>query len=376
MYKHGLFHFTSFDPFDYSLALSGHFPQIGSHLKESYMLPYLRSATSSLKRWVALSWQFFTGVIVALVAFAANFQDFKQPEVSVEITAVTTTSSEPVDLVRIPELSGLKAVLGTDRIPFAIGTDSKNTGITPDEIDRQLLILNSQISSQAAEIDRLERQFTGIASNKSHDQENLLNDMVRELQPFFSLGNSPDAKNQTSQQERIDDLIQTVRKLVSEKQKQQNDLTSTTKEAERQWNNYKATVLPNKARLVVTCAIGNRGAGATSLKPQALFRANLGDGNYLDFPMKLSGYESSAEGASLQTQVYKVIRFQSDEVQSMAPADRERFKSFLGNASPATLFVSDVRGNTYFSNTVPFSPGVYEQKVYDSLKQFASRSPQ
>jgi hypothetical protein len=125
---------------------------------------------------------------------------------------------------------------------------------------------------------------------------------------------------------------------------------------------------------VVTCAVGNRGAGATSIKPQALLRANLGDGNYLDLPMKLSGYDSSSDLAALPSQSFKVVRFQSEEVQSMNPADRQRFKTFLGNVSPATIYIADVRARTYPSNSVPFSPGVYEQKVYDSLKQFATKS--
>lgn len=340
------------------------------------MLSILQTALSKIKRLLAISWQFFTGVVVAIVAFATNFHDFKQPDVSVEITAVTSTSSEPIDLVRIPELSGLKAMIEGDGFPLRLHVGDSGVGMTPDEIDRQLLILNGQVSSQASELDRIERQFTGIAANRTPDQETALNDLVMDISGPFRFANPSEAKKSISPQDRVDGLINEAKKQISERRNQQSDFAAKVKEAERQWSNYKANVLPSRARLVVTSAIGNRGAGATSLKPQALFRANLGDGNYLDFPMKLSGYEKSVDSSSLQTQVFKVLRFESDEVQSMAPADRERFKSFLGNASPATLFVSDVRGKTYSSNTVPFSPGVYEQKVYDSLKQFASQSLQ
>lgn len=341
------------------------------------MLSILRTALSKIRQLLALSWQFFTGIVVAIVAFATNFHDFKQPDVSVEITAVTTTSSEPIDLVRIPELSGLKAMIEGDGLSFRLRIGDKGAGMTPEEIDRQLLILNGQVSSQASELDRIERQFTSIAATRAPDQETLLRDLVMEIEgPFSKLENPSETKKSTSAQDRVDGLIKAAKKQISDKRNQQSDFAAKVKEAERQWSNYKSNVLPSRTRLVVTSAIGNRGAGATSLKPQALFRANLGDGNYLDFPMKLSGYEKSVDNSSLQTQVFKVLRFESDEVQSMAPADRERFKSFLGNASPATLFVSDVRGKTYSSNTVPFSPGVYEQKVYDSLKQYASRSLQ
>lgn len=338
------------------------------------MLSILRTALSKIRQLLTLSWQFFTGIVVAIVAFSTNFHDFKQPDISVEITAVTTTSSEPIDLVRIAELSGLREMIDGNSLSFRSRIGGNEVGWTPDEIDRQLLILNSQVSSDVSELDQIEKKFTSIAANRSSDQETLLSDLMREISIFTPFNKQTEEGK--SDPDKVNGLIKDAGKLLSEKKARQNDFSAKVKEAERQWSNYKANVLPNRARLVVTSAIGNRGAGATSLKPQALFRANLGDGNYLDFPMKLSGYEKSADSSSLQTQVFKVLRFESDEVQSMAPADRERFKSFLGNASPATLFISDVRGRTYSSNTVPFSPGVYEQKVYDSLKQFASRSHQ
>lgn len=137
------------------------------------------------------------------------------------------------------------------------------------------------------------------------------------------------------------------------------------------WEKYKVE-LDTRKRLVVTCAIGNRGAGATSLKPQALFRANVASGHYLDFEMRLKGYDSTVDLASLPSESFKVVQFQSEEVRSMNASDQLRFKTFLSNASPTTLYVADVRGRTYASNAVPFAAGVYEQRVYDLLKQFAA----
>jgi hypothetical protein len=172
--------------------------------------------------------------------------------------------------------------------------------------------------------------------------------------------------------ENIENLKKQINKSLENKRKDKDARIGKYNLAQKQWSNYKELVMPNKVKLVITCAIGNQGSGATSIKPQALFRANLGAGNYLDFAMKMSGYDSSPDIASLSSQSYKVIRFESEEIQSMTNADRERFKSFLGNASPARIFISDVQGNVTASNSVPFSPGVYEQKMFDSLKQFAS----
>ena len=43
----------------------------------------------------------------------------------------------------------------------------------------------------------------------------------------------------------------------------------------------------NDAKIIVTAAISNAGDGATTLKPQALLRADLGQGNYLDLDLKI-----------------------------------------------------------------------------------------
>ena len=340
------------------------------------MLRTLTALRIHAKRFIRASWQFFTGVIVALVAFFGNFVDYKQPDITVEITAVTTTSSDPIDVVRLPELGALKNFLELDG-PIAFRPISgRAPGYLVSELDRQLLIATNQVTADGAEIERQARQLDSLISNPKQDQELQLNELEMQLQGRFGREPSeifPESKKDRSSQGKSDVIVKRIRKLIETRRKAFTDATAKSVEAEHQWTGYKDKILPNKARLVVTCAIGNRGAGATSLKPQGLLRANLGDGNYLDLSMKLSGYETSSDLGVLSSQSFKVMRFQSDEVQSMNPADRQRYNTFLGNVSPATIYIADVRGKTYASNSVPFSPGVYEQKVYDSLKQFASK---
>ncbi|MGY2338930.1 hypothetical protein ACW9HW_06755 [Pseudomonas sp. SDO5532_S415] len=314
-----------------------------------------------LKKIINSTWKFFTGVIVAVIAFAANFTDFKQPDVTVEITSVTTTSSKPLDLPRITELSSLAELLDANSRIFP----RQDNGTSVEEIKRQLQIKRNSLDSATVEVDRADRQLSDIASGAN--EELSLTELISKINPFFS--NDEELQGSSS---RIAFLREKAKKLIKDGRDRNTNLAVLLEKAEKQWNSYQTTVLPDLARLEVTAAIGNRGAGATSLKPQGLLRANLGDGNYLDVSMKLSGYETSSNLAELQSKSFKVVRFQSDELQTMNPADRQRFKTFLGNVSPATIYVVDVRGNTYFSNSVPFSPGVYEQKVYDSLKQYAT----
>ena len=65
----------------------------------------------SIQRLVRRTWQFFTGVVVAVVAFYGLFFDLKRPDVAAEITAVETTSSDPIDVARVPDLAGLREVM-------------------------------------------------------------------------------------------------------------------------------------------------------------------------------------------------------------------------------------------------------------------------
>ncbi len=323
----------------------------------------------SIQRLVRRTWQFFTGVVVAVVAFYGLFFDLKRPDVAAEITAVETTSSDPIDVARVPDLAGLREVMDG---PFE--GRSAEPGFTVDQIDRRLLIMADYSVRERNELDRQERDLNSlVARNNKGSQETALAELEKEMQDPFSPATEATPAKGATPQERSEANIRSIRKLLDSKRKDHAKRSAKIKDAEKQWQEYKASVLPNRARLEVTCAVSNRGAGATSLRPQALLRADLGEGNYLDLQMKLSGYGGSADLATLQTRSCKIVRFQSEEVQSMSPADRQRFKTFLGNVSPARLFIVDVRGKTYPSNSVPFSQGVYEQKVYDSLKQYASR---
>lgn len=336
---------------------------------------------SSAKKWLLFSWKFFTGIIVALVAFASNFWDLKQSEVTVEITAVVTKSVDPIDVMRIPQLVTLQEIFGRSFSPRRFTFENSGPSLslyTIENIERQLEITKNEMQTKSAELTQKITNFNELASSRDNnkDKDEFLRQLKRFEPPtFFNESEDDNQKNSLETNAKIDASIKKSREDLTSQDQEMKKIGSKLIEAEKLWLNYKSEILSKKSRLLVTCAIGNRGSGATSLKPQALLRANLGDGNYLDLAMKLSGYENSSDLAALQSKSYKIVRFQSDELQSMNEADSTRYKTFLGNVSPATLFVSDVKGKVYSSNPVPFSPGVYEQKVYDSLKQFATKYP-
>ncbi len=332
-----------------------------------------------VKNFFIKTWQFFASVVVVFVVFISQFYDLKTPEIILEVTSVKAISSQPVDLAKFAELSSLKSLIASDERYYA---PSRDRDYSPEEMDRILLTYKNSIASMAEDIGKWEKK---LGSGMSGTDQKYTLDILTELDEdlgisrtaglfFYSqFARPPKVTDENpSIEKKIELLLISVNQKLEGKRKNRDNISSKYKEANKQWQDFKLNVMPSRTKLVITCAIGNQGSGATSLKPQALFRANLGEGNYLDFPMRMSDYDSSPEAATLQTQSYKVIKFESDEIQSMTAADRERFKAFLGNASPARIFVSDVRGEVYESNSVPFSPGVYEQKMFDSLKQFAS----
>ncbi|MBC3479928.1 hypothetical protein [Pseudomonas sp. SWRI77] len=340
----------------------------------------VRLILSIVKNFFIKTWQFFASVVVVLVLFLSQFHDFKSPDIVLEVTSVKATASQPVDLVMFGELSSLKSLIAREE--RVLDSRGRERDYSPEEIDRILLTHRNNLASMNIEIETSERKLGGTmsAENKKYTLDTLVA-LSEDLDSFRGMSDllgfsGRSLINEAGEDSNIDDKIEKLRESINlqldTKRKKRDNLSARYKEANKQWLDFKSNVMPNRAKLVITCAVGNQGSGATSLKPQALFRANLGEGNYLDFSMKMSDYDSSPEAATLQPQSYKVIKFESDEIQSMTAADRERFKAFLGNASPARIFVSDVSGAVYASNSVPFSPGVYEQKMFDSLKQFAS----
>jgi hypothetical protein len=336
-------------------------------------MPSLERSRKFLTHAFQVSWKFFTGVIVAAVAFFGNFHDFKKPDVTVEVTAVATASDEPIDIERIPELAAVREFLEIGGAIRLSAARISFQGYRAEEIDRMISIATEEARNEGRESERLAAALDALISNPKPDQETQIDELVGKIRFGLRLYSEYQSLSEANHKEDvIQKKIELARKFMKAHQTRTKERLEKSAEATAQWAIYKKETLPKKTRLIVTCAVGNRGSGATSLKPQALLRANLGDGNYLDLAMKLSGYESSSDLGVLPSQSFKILRFQSDEVQSMNLSDRRRYDTFLGNISPATIYISDVRGDTYSSNSVPFSLGIYEQKVYDSLKRFAS----
>lgn len=334
------------------------------------MLAFLRSTLAFIKS----TFQFWSGIALTVMTFFGFFYDFKAPELKMEVTAISHGNDGAIDLIKESALPSIKEMISQPAYPFFnirdMGYD--RFVLSQDEISKRILMFKSEVMAESDNIRINEDELYRISKIKDLETKSTalkrLSASNLEVPPL-----SDDEFNKNDMEEYLNKQVLDYEDTITSKKEQLLKKEKQIKQIESEWLLYIQNTLPDKAKLTVTVAIGNSGDGATSLKPQALFRVNIGDGSYLDFPMKLKGYEQgNSDNASFQPKIYKVVRFESEAVGSMTEKDRERFKTFLGNASPARLYISDVRGNTFSSNSVPFSPGIYEQKAYDLLKQFAS----
>ncbi|MFE8726192.1 hypothetical protein [Aeromonas hydrophila] len=332
------------------------------------MLAFFRIIYGVLKKTV----QIWVGVVLATVTIFGFFYDFKSPDLKIEVTAISNGNDGVIDLIKEPGLSSIKEIISKPSFSLLGMTDMgyDRFVLSQDEISKKILMLKAEIVEEHEEVRRNEDELYKVSKisepERKYSAIKTLASSNLTIPPLPDEYDTEIKSDSTQLMLLVERDINRGRESLIKKEKQ-------VKQIESDWGVYIENTLPNKARLTVTVAIGNSGSGATSLKPQALFRASIGDGNYLDFPMKLKGYDQgNSDNASFQPRSYKVVRFESEVVGSMTENDRDKFKMFLGNASPARLYVSDVRGNTYSSNSVPFSPGIYEQKAYDLLKQYAS----
>ena len=149
----------------------------------------------------------------------------------------------------------------------------------------------------------------------------------------------------------------------------ENDKTLLTK-AQTELDSFREKSTKTDAKIIVTAVISNSGDGSTTLMPQALLRTDLGQGNYLDIDLYIPKYETSS--SEIKPRSASIIKLESPPISDMSPSDQDRFRSFFKNTSPTNLYIKDVKNHYYKSNTIPFAQGIYEQKIYDGLKSYAS----
>jgi hypothetical protein len=315
----------------------------------------LSSLYSTLTSLVSYGWKFFAGGIVVVAAFSSNFIDLKQPRIAVEITEIEQVTSAQIDITASPEFANLRKIAG-GRFGYEFVAP---TGYKAEDMQKVINREKESVSDQKQDLVEKKKAFDKISRPASQGKE-----VKASVEPLILL-----------EQEGYDishlsyDQAKKVVDDITAKIEQRDQLIAA---AEAEVKTYRERAEKTDAKIIVTAAVSNSGDGATTLRPQALLRTDLGQGNYLDIGVKITNYVAGV--GEIKARGTSVLTFESQPISSMAPADRERFLSFFKNTSPTNLFVVDVRGGYHKSNTIPFAQGIYEQKIVDGLKTFASRS--
>lgn len=317
-------------------------------------------------------WQFFVGGVVVLMAFTTNFIDLKQPKINVEITEIEQIYSAETDISASQEFKSLRKIMDS----FEISYDTKfNVDMMERAISKAKLDFSDTKSARAELKDKIEKRIQHLSSvdkTSKTSTESVKTESVKTK----TKSETEELLDTIDERDDIEIWSMDRAKHVLEKLKREEPSFQSINEdisnAEIEVKNYREKIEKLEAKIAVTVVVSNSGDGSTTLKPQALLRTDLGQGNYLDINLKIVDYSSGNSDIKPRSAI--VLKLESQPIGRMAPDDRERFLSFFKNTSPTSLFATDVRGDYYHSNVIPFAQGIYEQKIYDGLKNYASTS--
>jgi len=298
------------------------------------------------------------------IGFAANFVDLKQPSISIEITEIQQRTSAEIDIRSSPAFSKFRELMSGD---IDLRFNSPFRDADPFKALQQLIDRRTQ---EIADTNAALGKLRGLVDKIPIDAKSTATQDEKKQRTQLALISGIDFDDISRFGERMLEGLSAAegRKIIEGFQSRIESKRELVKLAQEEIEAFRSKSEKTDAKIVVTAAITNSGDGSTTLKPQALLRADLGQGNYLDINLKISNYDRSEvkpRGAS-------IVRFESAPISQLAPQDQERFLNFFKNTSPTNLFVVDVRNNYHRSNTIPFAQGIYEQRIFDGLKTFAT----
>jgi hypothetical protein len=324
-------------------------------------------------RYVKSNWlAIFSAFVIGLGLPLWRYFFVERPVVRVEITQVEMdTSNKSVKVHATQALKPVVDLLGSS--PFGLD-------LLPDNIS--LDDLESIIATKKTGADDSTKNLEGakklIADLKNHpvswreSSDTAYN--LRKLVGFASVPTTPTTpitnKELPISKPVLDAWLSDLETLLKRQDDSVRETSTKVTAAETALAEYKATLNSTKARIRVDCAAGNAGGGGISLKPQALLRAYLGGDNFVDVRMHLAEYPQSGQ---LEAKSSRLLRVESDPLDTMSPKERDRIAAYFKNSPPAQLFLTDIEGRSYVSNIVPFGTGLYDDKVYDALTAAARR---
>jgi hypothetical protein len=327
-------------------------------------LAYLSSITAAIRR----SWKILTPALLVSIAIPL-WQTYwvQTPDVHIEVTQV---DRKPLDTARMISTSS------EDSLRFL--ADRPN-----------LRILAGSVKS--IDVDDVEKLVTEYERENITNAQKYLNDMRSQLEAVRAetltwdqaktlneFGETPEVVRKEFDQSRSDvkyasDIAGRVKTKLQIGIK---EAAASIDTAAQQISGARVSLkamrdrLDNEeARIIVGCAVSNAGRGSVSLRREGVLRVFLGSNNYIDADLTMDEYAANAD---LQPKHSRIIVFSSAPIRTFESAVRDRIKAYWGQNVPCKLYVTDIDGKIYGSDTFPFAQGLYQQLIYDKLREAAS----
>lgn len=327
-------------------------------------MTFLQNLLNRFQSVISSLWKFFVGGVVVAIGFLANFVDLKQPDLAIEITEIQQRTSADIDVKSSPFFAKYRELMSDNvdfrfNSPFRDADPFKGLQLSIDRRSQEIGDAERTINALRATAEKIPKEFKPSITEDERKERTQISLIARNDEDVL-----------TRFKDRLLDNLsyEDAKKMLDGLQAKIEAKRTLIKLAQDEIEAFRSKSEKTDAKILVTAAITNAGDGSTTLKPQALLRTDLGQGNYLDINLKISNYDRSEvkpRGAS-------IVRFESAPISQLAPQDQERFINFFKNTSPTNLFVVDVRNNYHRSNTIPFAQGIYEQKIFDGLKGYAT----
>lgn len=322
----------------------------------------------AIKNWIPL----FSAFVLGLGFPLWKIFIYETADISVEVTEVERRSDViHIEVFRDP---AFKPLFEGRRLPFDFqdfdSTSSGNGSMTLPQLERYLDSRKDFLDREDGRITEQRRRIEEIRATTRLDL-NYANKLNGPLSPEIEFDPSIFRDNRNIEIEQLRNKFisryqqdtETREKLLSESRKAYDGARAAFAQRQEQAN-------LKLARINLKGAISNSGAGAISLRPQGFLRVYLGGNNYVDIELNMEQYDTKGD---MQPRSSKIVGYKSDAIGTLRDTDQDKINTYFKQNVPAALFIIDINGKVYQSNTIPFAQGLYQQSVFDMLRSTASK---
>ena len=164
------------------------------------------------------------------------------------------------------------------------------------------------------------------------------------------------------------DVGEDLAKVSVDNNKRLSRLRDDIRNIESQIKKLKKDQSDKYSRFKVEIIAFNNGRAPTSLRPLALMRVQISQGNYADVYLTMINYSKNSEFAAGAT---KIIHYISDQLITFPKGDQKLINNFWGSTAWFHVYTIDTSQNIFTSNHVPFADSVHRKVIFDKLKEVA-----